>query len=128
MSLNEAARRAELDEENARKDQREKDRLSRVKEKDPRVYRVTLDNASKKDLVPVKFVEPKPPKDSGSTPEEEEAPPNDTITEPQIDKEGKPMFKSAPIRLDPVKQESLNILGDLVELTKMDGTTTARHK
>jgi carboxyl-terminal processing protease len=128
VSLNEAARRAELDEENARKDQREKDRLSRVKEKDPRVYRVTLDNASKKDLVPVKFVEPKPPKDSGSTPEEEEAPPNDTITEPQIDKEGKPMFKSAPIRLDPVKQESLNILGDLVELTKMDGTTTARHK
>ena len=128
VSLNEAARRAEMAEETNRKEQREKDRLSHTKDKTPTVYRITLDNASKKDLIPVKFVEPKPAKDPASTTDEEDAPPSDAITEPQLDKEGKPAFKSSPIRLDPVKQEALNILSDLVDLSKPEGAATAKRK
>ena len=128
VSLNEAARRAEMAEETNRKEQREKDRLSHTKDKAPTVYRITLDNASKKDLIPVKFVEPKPAKDPASTTDEEDAPPSDAITEPQLDKEGKPAFKSSPIRLDPVKQEALNILSDLVDLSKSEGAATAKRK
>jgi len=115
-------------EETNRKEQREKDRLSHTKDKAPTVYRITLDNASKKDLIPVRFVEPKPAKDPASTTDEEDAPPSDAITEPQLDKEGKPAFKSSPIRLDPVKQEALNILSDLVDLSKSEGAATAKRK
>ena len=128
ISLNEGVRRAESDEENLRKDRREKARKSLPKDKEPKAYRITLDNASKKDLVPVKFVEPKPAKETGSASDEEETAQNDNITEPNVDKEGKPAFKSPPLRLDPVKQESLNILSDLVELSKSDSATTARRK
>ena len=47
---------------------------------------------------------------------------------PQADKDGRLVFKSAPLRLDPVKQETLNILSELVELTKMDVSSTAKKK
>ena len=76
----------------------------------------------------MKFVEPKPAKDSSSSADEEDSPPSDAITEPQLDKEGKPAFKSSPIRLDPVKQEGLNILADLVDLSKSEGVATAKRK
>ena len=76
--------------------------------------------------------EPEPktaPKDgAAAAPEDEDAPASDAVSEPQKDKDGKPVFKSAPIRYDPVKQETLNLLGDLVDLTKLDGSTTAKKK
>jgi hypothetical protein len=80
-------------------------------------------------LVAVKFVEPKVAKEgAAASSEEEDAPVSDAASEPQKDKEGKLFFKSAPIRYDPVKQETLNLLGDLVDLTKLDGSTTAKKK
>jgi carboxyl-terminal processing protease len=129
ISLNEKVRQAELDDDKARKESRDLARQERAKEKDPKVYRLTLDNVSKKELVPVKFVEPKTPKEgAAAAPEDEDAPASDGVSEPQKDKDGKPVFKSAPIRYDPVKQETLNLLGDLVDLTKLDGSTTAKKK
>ena len=129
VSLNEQVRQAELEDDKARKESRDLERQERAKEKDPKVYRLTLDNVSKKELVQVKFVEPKTPKEgAASSPDDEDAPTSDAVSEPQKDKDGKLVFKSAPIRYDPVKQETLNLLGDLVDLTKLDVSTTAKKK
>ncbi len=129
VSLNEGIRRAEMDEDKARKAARDAERQTRANyDKNPKAYRITLENAAKKELVPVRFVEPKPTTDTPTAADEDDAPASDTITEPQTDKDGRPVFKSPPIRLDPVKQETLNILSELVDLTKMDGTTTAKKK
>ena len=128
ISLNEATRQAELDDDKQRKDKRETERQERAKDKDPKVYRLTLENVAKKDLVSVRFVEPKQSKDAAAVSDEDDAPPTDALSEPQQDKDGRTVFKSAPIRLDPVKQETLNILSELVDLAKMDGSSTAKKK
>jgi carboxyl-terminal processing protease len=128
ISLNEKTRQAELEEDKQRKEKREADRAQRSKEKDPKVFRITLDNAAKKELIPIKFVDPKPNKESAALSDEDDAPNTDALSEPQADKDGRLVFKSAPIRLDPVKQETLNILSELVELTKMDSSSTAKKK
>jgi carboxyl-terminal processing protease len=129
ISLSEKIRQSELDEDKARKETREQDRQARAGEKEPKVFRLTLDNVSKRELVPVRFVEPKTPKEGAVTPpDDEDAPASDAVSEPQKDKDGKLVFKSAPIRYDPVKQETLNLLGDLVDLTKLDVSSTAKKK
>jgi carboxyl-terminal processing protease len=128
LSLNEKTRQAELDEDKARKDARDAERLERAKERDPKVYRITLENAAKKELIPVRFVDPKPSKDAPGPLDDEDAPASDALSEPQKDKDGRTVFKSPPIRLDPVKQETLNILTELIDLTKMDTTSTAKKK
>ena len=97
-----------------------------AKEKEPRAYRITLDNVGKKGLAAITFVEPKPAKDSYTAIEDEDTP--DASAEPQTDKDGRPIFKAPPIRLDPVKHETLNILTDLVEFTKSDSAQTAKRR
>jgi len=128
ISLNEQTRQAELDDDKQRKEKRETERKESTKDKDPKVYRLTLENVAKKELVPVKFVEPKSNKETPALGDDDEAPSPDALSEPQPDKDGRPVFKSAPIRLDPVKQETLNILSELVDLAKMDGSSTAKKK
>ncbi len=128
LSLNEKARQTELDEDKSRKEARDAERLERSKEKDPKVFRITLENAAKKELIPVRFVDPKPSKDAPAILDDEDAPASDALSEPQKDKDGRTVFKSPPIRLDPVKQETLNILSELIDLTKMDTTSTAKKK
>jgi carboxyl-terminal processing protease len=128
ISLNEETRKAEMDADKERKELRDKERLERAKDKEPKVFRLTLENVAKKEMVPVKFIENKPAKDPAPGVDEEDAPATDTLTEPQRDKDGKMFFKSASFFLDPVKQESLNILSELADLTKMDGAATVRKK
>ncbi len=130
ISLSETVRKAEMEADKARKEQREVERNSRPRDKDPKAFRLTLDNVSKKELVSIRYVEPKADKDPGATVavDDGDVPANDGATEPQKDRDGKLVFKSAPLHTDPVKQETLNLLGDLVELTKMDGSSTARKK
>jgi carboxyl-terminal processing protease len=129
ISLNEKTRQTELEEEKQRKEKREAERAQRPKEKDPKVFRITLETAAKKELVPVRFVDPKPAKDSAALPpDEDEVPAAETPIEPQTDKDGKLVFKSPPIRVDPVKQETLNILSELADLTKLDISSTAKKK
>ena len=117
-----------MDEDKSRKEKRDTERKSLTSEKQPRAYRITLDNADKKGLAAITFVEPKSAKDSPSTTEDDDAQANDTSSEPQTDKDGRPVFKAPPIRLDPVKHETLNILTDLIELTKGDSAQTAKRR
>jgi hypothetical protein len=119
ISLNEDVRKKELEEDKVRKEMRSKERLARHDE-EPRVYRLTLDTVDKPNLQLIMFpgklaqaktkglatkVAPEAAADSES--EDIATPPDDT-KEPA---------------LDPERDETLNILNDLVDLTR--GPTTA---
>jgi hypothetical protein len=107
LSINESVRLAELDADKALREKREAERAKTQKGPDPKAYRITLDNVRSKELTPITFVEPKVSKE-GESPEEAPA--------PKEEKEETKEFKTAPLRYDPVKEEGLNILGDLVRL------------
>jgi hypothetical protein len=107
LSINETVRVAEMDADKALREKREAERAKVQKGPDPKAYRITLDNVRAKELLPITFVEPKPSKEGDSA---EETP------APREEKEGAKEFKTAPLRYDPVKEEGLNILGDLVRL------------
>jgi len=132
ISINEKVRQAELDEDKARKETRQTERKTRANAKEPKAYRLTLDNVAKKELVPVKFVEPKDDKekekDKDNSAVDPDDAPSDSISEPQTDKDGRPVFKAPPFRLDPVKQETFYLLQDFIDLTKGDSSTTARKR
>jgi carboxyl-terminal processing protease len=132
ISINEKVRQAELDEDKALKELRQGERKARAKDKEPKAYRITLDNAAKKDLIAVKFVEPKDEKEkekeAAGAPADAEDAPSDSITEPQLDKDGRPIFKAPPFRLDPVKQETFNVLQDFIELSRGDASATVRKR
>jgi carboxyl-terminal processing protease len=119
ISLNEDVRRKELDEDKVRKETRSKERLARHDE-EPRVYRLTLDTVDKPNLQLIMFpgklaqaktkgvstkVAPEAAADSDS---EEVGAGTDDTKEPA---------------LDPERDETLNILNDLVDLSR--GPTTA---
>jgi carboxyl-terminal processing protease len=109
LSINESVRNAELDAEKALRKKREAERTAAPKSPNPKVFRITLDNAKAPDLLPVTFVEPKVSTDDDQ-PEETPA--------PKDEKEDAKEFKTSPLRYDAVKEEGLNILGDLVGLLK----------
>ena len=114
ISLNEDVRRAELNEDKVRKETRANERLARQGE-EMQMIRLTLDNVDKPNIQPIIFpskltaskkkVAPEAATDSDS----EVTPTNDDGTkEPAI---------------DPERDETLNILADLVDLNR--GPTTA---
>ena len=115
ISLNEDVRKKELEEDKVRKETRTKERLARHDE-EPRIYRVTLDTVDKPNLqlimYPGKLAEAKAkgvtakvspeaagPDDDG----DDVAPANEDTKDPVI---------------DPEREEALNILNDLVDLSK----------
>ncbi|HEV2095436.1 MAG TPA: carboxy terminal-processing peptidase [Chthoniobacterales bacterium] len=112
ITLNEDTRRAELNEDKGRKETRAKERLARNSE-DLRMFRLTLDTVDKPNLQPVLFpgkmaaakspkVAPEAAPDSDSDTDGLAAPADDT-KEPAI---------------DPERDEALNILTDLAELSR----------
>lgn len=116
ISLNEEARRAELADDKLRKETRAKERLARNDEQ-MQMIRLTLDNVDKPNIQPIIFpgklaankkggnkVAPEAASDS----ESESATLDDGTKEPAI---------------DPERDETLNILKDLVDLNR--GPTTA---
>jgi len=124
ISLNEEARKKELAADKLRKETRSKERLARNQE-EPNIYRVTLDTVDKPDLqlimYPGKLAEAKkkgvvPKVDSDAAPDADSdlpdaAPAGDGDTkDPQI---------------DPEREESLNILADLVQLSNGPKTASA---
>jgi carboxyl-terminal processing protease len=124
ISLNEEARKKELANDKLRKETRSKERLARNQE-EPSIYRVTLDTVDKPNLqlimYPGKLAEAKkngvvPKVDSDAAPDADSdlpdaAPTGDGDTkDPQI---------------DPERDESLNILADLVQLTNGPKTASA---
>ena len=116
-------RRKELQDDKARKELRSKERLARH-EVEPRIYRVTLDTVDKPNLqlimYPGKLAEAKKngvnPKVAPEAADDDDsdlaAGGNDNTKEPVI---------------DPDRDEALNILGDLVDLTRGPKTASTNH-
>jgi carboxyl-terminal processing protease len=104
ISLNEKVRRAELDEEKARKDQRT---AERAKHKAPELkdYTLTLDNISKPELT-LATNEVKPAEGEAKA---------EASEDPDADADEADAKK--PV-IDPVRNETLNIVGDLIELSR----------
>lgn len=132
ISLNQEQRQVQLEDEKKRKEKREGERSALAGGKDPKAYRITLDNVDQKTLVPIRFSAPKSTAENqipATGIDEDDAPTADGLNEPQKDKDGKVIFKALPIRLDPVKEETLNILNDLIDLSGKDGgSQTAKRK
>jgi carboxyl-terminal processing protease len=113
ISLNEDVRRKEIQDDKLRKETRAKERLARHEE-EPRIYRVTLDTVDKPNLqlimYPGKLAEAKakgvPTKvspEAATDDQSEVVAPEDDTKEPVI---------------DPERDEGLNILADLVDLSR----------
>jgi carboxyl-terminal processing protease len=114
ITLNEDTRKKELDEDKIRKETRTKERLAHHDE-EPSVYRLTLDTVDKPNLQLIMFpgklaeakskgVTPKVAPEAADDGDSEAAPGNDDGTKDPA--------------LDPERDESLNILNDLVDLSK----------
>jgi hypothetical protein len=107
-------RRKELQEDKLRKDTRTKERLARHDE-EPRVYRLTLDSVDKPNLqlimfpgklaaAKIKGTSPKVAPETATDADDDELISGDDNTKEPV--------------IDPERDESLNILGDLVDLSR----------
>src|SRR5436853_3871664 len=121
ISLNEDVRRKELEDDKIRKETRSKERLARHEE-EPRIYRLTLDTVDKPNLqlimFPGKLAAAK--KSGVSTkvaPEAASDADSDLIGGEDDTKEQ---------AIDPERDETLNILSDLVDLTRGPKTASVR--
>ena len=116
ISLNEDVRRKEVTEDKARKEERSKERLARNLE-EPSIYRLTLEtiNNPKLELImyPGKVAEAKNKVGTKTLPEV--APDADDDADPDADLPDGDDNKVAAV--DPERDEALNILSDLVQLT-----------
>src|SRR5438309_740026 len=112
ISLNEGVRRKELEDDKIRKETRSKERLARHEE-EPRIYRLTLDTVDKPNLQLIMFpgklaaakrngVSTKVAPEAASDADSDLIAGEDDTKEPAI---------------DPERDETLNILSDLVDLT-----------
>ena len=115
ISLNEDIRRKEMDEDKVRKETRSKERLARQGE-DMQMYRLTLDTVDKPNLQLITF-----PGKTASLTKKKVSP----EAAPDSDSEfaGDDEDTSKDPVLDPERDETLNILADLVNLSR--GPTTA---
>ncbi len=116
VSLNEKARKAEVEEEKTRKEAR---KAERAKQKGPeeKVFSVTLANAGKPELEPK--VEKKP--EVAVVPGKDNAAPAETPkTEPKTAKEDDDADDEveAPAQVDPIRRETLNIVADLIQFNR----------
>jgi len=116
ITLNEEARRAELGQDKERKETRSKDRLARQTD-DARVYRVTLDTVDKPNLQLITF-----PGKIAAADKKTTAP--EAAADADTDEFGTGDGTKDPA-LDPTREEALNILGDLVDLSQGPKTASA---
>ncbi|MEP6709645.1 MAG: carboxy terminal-processing peptidase [Verrucomicrobiota bacterium] len=121
ISLNETVRRDELNEDKLRKETRSKERLARTEE-EPRVYRLTLETVDSPKLqlimYPGKIAEAK--KNGVSAKVAPEAAPD--ADSDLADDDG-----TKDPAVDPERDETLNILADLVELNRGPKTASTTH-
>jgi carboxyl-terminal processing protease len=124
ISLNEDLRKKELADDKLRKEMRSKERLARNQE-EPRIYRLTLDTVDKPNLqlimYPGKLAEAKK---NGASPkvDPEAAPDADTDLTAGV---GVGDDAKEPA-IDPERDETLNILADLVDLSRGPKTASAK--
>src|SRR6201997_3677881 len=125
ISLNEDARKKETADDKLRKETRSKERLARNQE-EPRIYRVTLDTVDKPNLqlimYPGKLAEAKkngvvPKVDSDAAPDAD----SDLTDGATSDSDSKDPL------IDPERDEALNILADLVQLSNGPKTASTNH-
>ena len=125
ISLNEDVRKKELADDKLRKETRSKDRLARNQE-EPRIYRVTLDTVDKPNLqlimYPGKLAEAKkngvvPKVDSDAAADAD----SDLVDGATADGDNKDPL------IDPERDEALNILADLVQLSNGPKTASTNH-
>ena len=125
ISLNEDLRKKELAEDKLRKETRSKERLARNQE-EPQIYRVTLDTVDKPNLqlvmYPGKLAEAKK---NGVSPKVDPEAASDADSEliAGADTQGD---TKEPV-IDPERDETLNILTDLVALSRGPKTASANH-
>jgi len=125
ISLNEDARKKELQDDKVRKETRSKERLARNQE-EPRIYRVTLDTVDKPNLqlimYPGKLAEAKK---NGLAPKVDPEAASDADTD-LIGGDANDEDTKTPA-IDPERDEALNILADLVDLTRGPKTASANN-
>src|SRR5256712_8218282 len=123
ISLNEDVRRKEIEEDKIRKETRSKERLARHEE-EPRIYRLTLDTLDKPNLqlimFPGKLAEAKT---KGTSPKVAPEAAADADSEDVVG--GGDDTKEPAI--DPERDEALNILNDLVDLSRGPKTASAHQ-
>jgi len=126
ISLNEDFRRKELQEDKTRKEIRSKERLAR-QEEEPKVYRLTLDTVDKPNLQLIMFPgKMAAAKTKGVSPKVAPEAAGDADSD-ALDGGGDddPTGGKEPA-IDPERDESLNILADLVDLSRGPKTASVR--
>ena len=127
ISLNEDARKKELQDDKLRKETRSKDRLARNQE-EPRIYRVTLDTVDKPDLqlimYPGKLAEAKK---NGTAPKVDSGAASDADTDTDLIGGANGDDDTKTPSIDPERDEALNILADLVDLSRGPKTASANN-
>jgi carboxyl-terminal processing protease len=126
ISLNEDQRKKELQGDKLRKETRSKERLARNQE-EPRIYRVTLDTVDKPNLqlimYPGKLAEAKK---NGVAPKVD---PEAAASDADSDLiGGDTQGDGKEPTIDPERDETLNILTDLVDLSRGPKTASANHQ
>src|SRR6266704_2606455 len=126
ISLNEDQRKKELQDDKLRKEARSKERLARNQE-EPRIYRVTLDTVDKPNLqlimYPGKLAEAKK---NGVTPKVDPEAAADADSD--LISGGDTQGDGKEPTIDPERDETLNILTDLVDLSRGPKTASANHQ
>jgi carboxyl-terminal processing protease len=123
ISLNEDVRRKELADDKLRKETRSKERLARNIE-EPRIYRLTLDSVDKPNLQLIMFPgKMAAAKKSGSLKVAPEAA-GDSDSEIDDDAIAPSGDDTKEAALDPARDETLNILNDLVDLSASPKTAS----
>ena len=128
VSLNEKARRDEIEQDKARKDKRTAAR-EKIKQPEPKVFTLTLDNVAKPQLQLLTY--DKPEKKGGAPAgagdkklaSKEPVPTVTPDADDDLGDDGEASNKSE--KLDPIKTETLNILNDLIDLARNPKTSTA---
>jgi len=120
VSLNEKRRRAELEEDKARKEQRTAER-GKLKQPEEKVYLVTVDNASEPQLE-LKKVK-KAQKETTETKKGEGG------KEAKVeDDDAELAAEESASTTDPIRNESINILRDLIEFSRHPPATASSEK
>jgi carboxyl-terminal processing protease len=121
VSLNEKVRRAEIDEDKAKRDERTAAR-EKVKRPEVKVYSVTLENVNKPELQLVKSEKA----DKKTAGKDQKADDKDAAPAAAADDAGEEGDgDTKPNGVDPIKNETLNILGDFIELSHNPKAATA---
>jgi carboxyl-terminal processing protease len=125
ISLNEDTRKKETQDDKLRKETRSKERLARNQE-EPRIYRVTLDTVDKPNLqlimYPGKLAEAKK---SGTTPKVDPGAASDADSDTDLIGGANADDDTKTPAIDPERDEALNILADLVDLSRGPKTASA---